>query len=194
MSPFYFYGESMSEFRENTSRLLYDKGLDKMARVPPLKLNHRWTAVEEVVDAYFSELDMMALFTRGICHPQNVYKHLVITPWWLDQVMYVYACIWVYIFFSLAQKKKKRKITLLRRTFWKLHCNSLFSLQSLPMQWNFILTCVLSIYLKIISIYGTSLWISLHEWNCNMTIWGLHLVALMNDVYKGDLIFLNTMS
>lgn len=70
----------MSEFRENTSRLLYDKGLDKMARVPPLKLNHRWTAMEEVVDAYFSELDMMALFTRGICHPQNVYKHLVITP------------------------------------------------------------------------------------------------------------------
>lgn len=69
----------MSEFRENTSRLLYDKGLDKMARVP-LKLNHRWTAMEEVVMPIFLELDMMALFTRGICHPQNVYKHLVITP------------------------------------------------------------------------------------------------------------------
>ena len=56
-------------------------GLDKMAHVPPLKLNHRWTAMEKVVDAYFPEFNTMALFTGGICHPQNVYKHLVITPW-----------------------------------------------------------------------------------------------------------------
>ena len=52
-----------------------------MAHVPPLKLNHRWTAMEKVVDAYFPEFNTMALFTGGICHPQNVYKHLVITPW-----------------------------------------------------------------------------------------------------------------
>lgn len=66
----------MSEFRGNTNRYYMTRDLTRW-----LACLLWWAVVEEVVDAYFSELDMMALFTRAICHPQNVYKHLVIILW-----------------------------------------------------------------------------------------------------------------